>query len=515
VALVNAWLRLFGRRSAADPDDGSGARDEAFRCLDERAQAAPAADAVALLAAEIPALMAFEPDLESRLARLDALATLTAAKLPEIERAIAAAALPLPSGLAASALAADNLLKIIAAEYQTVAGRLAADAPGSDRLPLAHATLYAARALVRRQWLAARAGKSASATAWRRLHRLYRLARQQGFAAHGDRDGTIESSYLAAILLALADPVRTPRQDLVPLLDAIERLSPLARLIETGGQEGGRPLIVDPLSHQPELAAADAGAGATWRIDLEPFYARLKFEIRLAERLAEEGARAPAGTPLRVLLRLLERMRRQPVRRFGRQSMAPRVDLVTGLEPIWWALSAPALSRRRAGMTAAPVTGEALEWSIVDESPDGFGLRQASGRRPSLTVGDLVGIGLRDVGRLHLCIVRRITEDARSRCRAGVQALAPEASALVVVTADLRRQLPVIRLDSLPAQQGRSAMVAAAGQLHAGTTLHVVGDPDGSTLRIGPLIEGNGRFELFLLDDRHDAAGSTSRTGRG
>lgn len=500
-SLISFLTQRLGRPRAAAPDG-----EAAALALLAEIEALPPLRAAQRLAAEIPALTAFEPDLERRLQIVDALHAAAERKLPAIERQVESAALPLPDPVAAAALVADNVLKAIAGEYQTIVARGATQHELRDgALPqrLQHATLQASRVLVRRQWLACRAGKAASATAWRRLHRLHRLARDGGFANYGDDGGNIESYYLAAVLLALADPVRAPRGDLASMLATIRRLAPLARLIEArvgAGAAAERLLVVDPDNQQPALGSGRHSTGAiAWRIDLEPVIGRLQLDIRIAERLRENDL-SPLGAPMRVVLHLLEVLRRQPLRRFTRQCVRPRVDVVTGLDRLWWALSGPNLSRRRAGLVAAPPHEDALEWAIVDESPDGFGLRLVHGQTPVLEPGDLVGVGMRDVGRLHLCIVRRVAADARGRCRLGVQTLAPEAAALVVTGEDGERQEPVVRLSALPAHGRKSALAVAAGRLRPGKLLRVVGGQPGETLRTGPLVEGNGRFELLLLD---------------
>lgn len=515
-SLIRFFTQGFARARPAAKQDADA---DALRLIAEVDAALPAR-AAQLLAAEIPALASFEPDLERRLRLVDALHAAAERKLPAIEQEIEAAALPLPAALASAALAADNVLKSIAGEYQTIVARFSPHDPRGGPLPpqVQHATLQASRVLVRRQWLACRAGMAASATAWRRLHRLHRLARDGGFVSFNDGGGSIESYYLAAILLALADPARAPRADLVAMLATIRRLAPLARLIEARVSGGAavnacgssvnaaglateRPLVVDPHNQQPVLGGGHTSAGdVAWRIDLEPVIGRLQLDIRLGERLREGDAHPlPLGAPLRVALRLLEVYRRQPLRRFTRQCMRPRVDVVTGLDRLWWALSGPNLSRRRAGLIAAPPQEDALEWAIVDESPDGFGLRLVQGQAPELAVGDIVGVGMRDVGRLHLCIVRRIGEDPRQRCRLGVQTLAPEAAALVVTGEDGERQEPVIRLSALPAHGGRPGLAVAAGRLRPGTPVRVVGGQPGEVLKVAAQVESNGRFDLLLL----------------
>jgi hypothetical protein len=462
----------------------------------------PPADVVRALAPEIHRCVATEPDFARRLAILDSLRQTSEEALPALERDIAGTRLPLPVAKMATAVTIDNLLKALSAEYQAVVTALAAAAGKPVPTPLARATLHAVRLLFRRHWLAALAGKASSRTAWRQFHRLHRLAREADYADFGEGDGSIELLYRQALLLSLADPAQLPRADLLPLRAVIEAMAPLLKLSDARapGEIDNDAIYASGRDPQPMAAdPSDASLHPAWRVHLEAPINQLQNEIRDADRAREAGSAKVPAAHLRLLGRLLERLRGQPIRRFSRQSMRPRVDVVTGIDRLWWALSGPGLSRRRPGeLSLAPQDGR--EWIIVDESPDGFGLKLVRGSCPEIDVGDIVGIGLRDVGRIHVCIVRRVDEDPIARRRIGVQTLAPDAAAIVVLATEPSRQEAVVQLSRLPAHGGRSGLVCGRGKLLPGSTVRVVDSEEGGALKIGARIEDNGRFELLLLD---------------
>ncbi|HEY5762780.1 MAG TPA: hypothetical protein VIS73_06205 [Rhodocyclaceae bacterium] len=483
---------------------GNAARPAASRLppLLGRLAGLPPADVVRAMTPEVHRCVTAETDFARRIGLIDALREAAETALPALEDEIAAVRLPLAVPQMAIAVTIDNLLKALAGEYQSVVVALAASSGRNSSVPLARAALHATRLLARRQWLATLAGKASSRTAWRQFHRLHRLSREAGFSDFSEGDGSIDHIYRRAILLTLAEADRLPRADLASLRAALDVLTPLVRLTDARATpasateavfiSGRDPL---PMSGDPR----DVSLHPAWELHLDAVVEQLQNEIRDAERAREAGVATLQAMQLRLLGRLLERFRGKPIRRFSRQGMRPRVDVVTGIDRLWWALSGPGLSRRRPGeLSLAPQDGR--EWMIVDESPDGFGLKLVRGNCPEIEVGDIVGIGLRDVGRMHVCIVRRVDEDPIQRRRIGVQTLAPDAAAIVVLATEPSRQEAVVHLARLPAHGGRAGLACASGRLTPGTMVRIVDSEEGGALKIGAPIESNGRFQLLLLD---------------
>lgn len=321
----------LGRSAAADTDSQSPS-------VLRRIAGSPPADVIRALSPEIRRSVANEPDFARRLLILDSLRQATEEALPALEADIAASRLPLPVAKMATAVTIDNLLKSLSAEYQAVVTALAAAGGKPAPTPLARATLHAVRLLFRRHWLAALSGKASSRTAWRQFHRLHRLAREAGYAEFGEGDGSIELLYRQALLLSLADPAQLPRADLVPLRAVLEAMAPLLKLSDAREPCERPDDAIYASSRDPMPMAADvtdASLHPAWRVLLDAPINQLQNEIRDADRARETGTLKAPAAHIRLLGRLLERFRGQPIRRFTRQSMRPRVDVVTGIDRLW------------------------------------------------------------------------------------------------------------------------------------------------------------------------------------
>ena len=80
-------------------------------------------------------------------------------------------------------------------------------------------------------------------------------------------------------------------------------------------------------------------------------------------------------------------------RRFSRMRFKPRADLVIGMLDVTLFLSSAAYRRRRDdGSKRGPGAPAISEWALVDESPDGFGVRYIRGDIAAVEVGDVVAL---------------------------------------------------------------------------------------------------------------------------
>lgn len=469
-------------------------------------------DIAAALSSRLLPLLNEQRNLHLRTRLLDVFEAAAHKVLPALENEIRHAPVPLTPHVKALALTADNLLKaLIKGCLSIVAG---IDGGALPPPLLQHVILRAMYALQRRQMLAYRAYATPSASSWLQLHELHGMARSCGMSKVSKNSLSIEHIYVVSLLLAYANPSKFARADLDALCACAERMSSLVSLAETGEAPGsdapahlflvrtddGHPGM--PFQRAPKGASAPHGL----IVDCGAVVAALAEEI--AQRAEPDAADEPmlpqiAGPMLETLLQMWGS---QPTRRFSRTRFKPRVDLVSSLPDVMQLIAGEALRRRRDDARgpherpAPPIS----EWAIIDESPDGFGIRYLKGPMRRLEVGEVIGLRSREHSRTHLCLVRRASNTGHSgqaRFEIGLQDLSPDAQIVPLPHLEHASQRKALLLPQLPAYGGATGIIAMPGDLPAGfeLTYRPAGIP--IHLRLGRPIELNSRLEFYLLDE--------------
>ncbi|MBL8490601.1 MAG: hypothetical protein JNM82_07470 [Rhodocyclaceae bacterium] len=498
------WLTL----GAAKGGDRAG---EALRAWLEGLAGSPPEEMAVAIAKRLPNLVAAQPNHHMRLKLLDAFDVAVEQFLPELERQIAAFPLPLNPEHQATALAADNLLKALALAYGTVAVGIESRKLGSGLGQLwRNAAQRAMAARARRKVLAYRVYATPSPTSWRQMHRIYRRARLRGCAADERAGLSIEGIYVAALLFAFANPSKFSRQDQEAILGTIERFGSRARLREPTEAErvrgGDRDLFLIPADDEspgrPLHRVTASAIGAEGLI----------LDCReLAAALRHEGDPAPAGLDPALADRLADMWSGQPTRRFTRVRFKPRSDLVSGLERVTRFIEGEALQRRRqdrppaegAVGAAAGGNGHDLgmsEWAIVNESPDSYGLRYLQGDPGRLDVGDLVGMRTRESARVHVCLIRRVSNAGQTRLELGVQELAPAAVPVEFLGSTPGEIGRGILLPAMPAHGGGPGLVAPPGSVASGDDVTLRREGRFLSYKAGRRLEGGPGLEVFRLE---------------
>jgi len=426
----------------------------------------------------------------ARLKWLEACYLDSAAILPAIESAVTGAALPLPANVLQSALAADNLLKAMVSGYLALIDVLRAQkVPASASHLVRISTLRAIQCLARRQQLACRAYATASSSTWAQLHATYAYARQQNMTGFSDGERSLEQEYLGATLLAYADPSKFSRHDLVPLIECSTHFAPLAivhdaSLVATEKPGTGLFLVHGKNTHPGKKLAASTAEERQhgWVIDCSHLVSALTAVLSHRQLGLPPTANDP-GTPTPMLRAVLNMWRGQRARRFSRQSFKPRGELVTGLDALALALA-----------TDTVVDGS--EWAILDESPDGFGLRYLRGSATNVQVGELVGLRPRAGEKLHVCMIRRVVNGGAARLELGLQEIAPVAYPITLSSLQRGSTVPGVFFPTMPSLRGVPGALSATGSLAAGMRIDLPGQPGLRALRA---IETDARYELWEL----------------
>lgn len=493
------WLTL----GAAKGGDRAG---EDLRAWLEGLAGSPPEEMAVAIAQRLPGLVAAQPNHHMRLKLLDAFDVAVEQFLPDLERQIAAFPLPLSPEHQATALAADNLLKALALAYGAVAVGIESRKLGSGLGQLwRNAAQRAMAARARRKVLAYRVYATPSPTSWRQMHRIYRRARLRGCAADARSGLSIEGIYVAALLFAFANPSKFSRQDQEEILRMIESLGSRARLREPTEAErargGDRDLFLIPSDDEspgrPLHRVTASAIGADGLIlDCS--------DLAAALRSAGTGALAE---------RLADMWSGQPTRRFTRVRFKPRSDLVSGLERVTRLIEGEALQRRR--QDRPPAGGVAggnghdlamSEWAIVNESPDSYGLRYLQGDPGRLDVGDLVGMRTRESARVHVCLIRRVSNAGQTRLELGVQELAPAAVPVEFLGSTPGEIGRGILLPAMPAHGGGPGLVAPPGSVASGDDVTLRRDGRFLSYRAGRRLEGGPGLEVFRLEAARGAA---------
>jgi len=497
------WLPANGQ-----PDNDIASPDALRQWIGTLDDAAPLDRAAAMSSRLLP-LVSGQHNLHMRTRLLDVFEEAAHKVLPALEDEIRNAPVPLTPQVKAQALTADNLLKALIKGYLSVVSGI--DGGALPPPLLQHVILRAMYALRRRQMLAYRAYATPSASSWRQLHELHGVARSCGMSKVSKNSLSIEHIYIVSLLLAYANPSKFPRADLDALCACADRMSSLVSLAETGDVAGseapahlflvrtdeghpGAPFLRTPTASSPPHGLI---------VDCDEVVAALVEEIALR---ADQDAACAAMLPqiaVPMLETLLQMWGSQPTRRFARTRFKPRVDLVSSLPDVMQLIAGEALRRRRDDARnpherpAPPIS----EWAVIDESPDGFGIRYLKGPMRRLEVGEVIGLRSREHSRTHLCLVRRASNTGQARFEIGLQDLSPDAQIVPLPHLEHASQRKALLLPQLPAYGGATGIIAMPGDLPAG--LELTYRPAGIPihLRLGRPVELNSRLEFYLLDE--------------
>ncbi len=430
--------------------------------------------------------------------------------LPALEESVSAAALPLNNEVHLDALAADNLLKALAAGYLSLAMQISAKRlSDSLRELLNNALTRATSNLFRRQQLAYRAYAQASSSSWLHLHEAYRIARAHDLLGRNKASDSVETNYYAALLLALADPTKFPRSSMPVLQEHALKMARVVMLYPLLGRSlkpSGAMFLVRPVDGRPARAFGREGdaapSEADFVLDCNPAVGELRREI--AER--EAGQQSP-GEPntgddeLSLLRTLLAMWRGHPVRRFNRTRFKPRGELVAGIEDLLAALNGVVLMRRQSDAQLAGGSWPLVsEWIITDESPDGFGVRFLKGQVRHIDVGDVVAFRPRERGLLHVCLVRRVSNIGPTRLELGLQELAPSAQ-LQALPQNGNGDSTGVLLPKMPCYRNAPGLIVRPGSIAIGTQLSIPNDAGRVTrLRASSILQQGDRCQILQLD---------------
>lgn len=474
----------------------------------DNAAGQPTPQFLRVLASEIIPKVSHAGNLHMRSKLLDEARTEAQPILAAIERQVEEAVLPLSPDLAATALAADNLLKALAVAFLGITTSIQTHKlnQGLSHL-LENAIRRAMQAIFQRQQLAYRAYASPSVSSWQMLHQLYRLARTQKLNTRNGSEPPIEYLYAGALLLAYIDPGKFPRGDLPHIRACADQLAPLALIAEASvdlrsTRSGAGQFIVNASEGSP-------GRPLLRTPGSDPLTGNLVVDFRPAVAVLDRHLRNTPGEPLELALPAPEAMLRtlrtaiggQAARRFSRTRFKPRADLVTGLDQVIEFINGRALSRRfndpHHDAQRWPLA--ISEWALVDESPEGFGLRFVKGDKYRVEAGDIVGLQPRENSKFHICIVRRAASQ-QGRLELGLQELGPQGLVIDLPAGNNGRPRQALLLPHMPGHGKVAGILARPGCLQLGNRINFRDPQRTVRFRVDRLIESHDNLDFFALE---------------
>jgi hypothetical protein len=454
----------------------------------------------------------------------------------EVEKQLAASPLPLEQEVQLVFLATNALLKTLAACYAGVADEIAQKWIGIGfARPLRLATVRAMEFQALRLDLAYRVYARGSKSAWTELHRLYRIARNGGFASQkpAGAGASAEQIYVHALLMDFADPTKLAPGELERVRFYVSRHARYAQLEEAAAAKKDREgldacFLIKPGDSRAGRALARIGNTPIEAGDMVLRCSRLLAKLQGQIGGLEKGVEpARLGLPLAArqpqyvaLMRNLHRLwSAPPMRRYSRQKFKPRVDLVVGFDALWTCLAGPANRRRTDEL---PVKVDTSEWAIANESPGGFSLHYLAGNAAPVRVGEVVGLRPRDQSVVHVCLTRRVVTGDLQSLELGLQNLAPGGMPTMVSieSTDKRghrqvRAVRVIVLPKLPSAGEGPALIAPAQTIQPGISVYLQQRNGPLRLRVSKPIEQCPGCEVFALLPFDAAGQAAARPGAG
>lgn len=481
-------------------------------------------DAATAIADQAARVRAREANVRKRIRLYDLLYETAAQVLPQIEEKLGRASLPLSPQSDALIEQANRLLKEFGYGYSAIAVEVSSKWLGLGfAKPLRTAALRGMQSHARRLMLAYRVYSGGSRSAWASMHRLYRIARDGGFAGeHVDNGFTIEDLYRRALLMAFADPARLSPGELDRVRFYIERYGELAVFGDANSALSGKAAS-DGLF---VIGRDDKHAGrslAKWH-DLQA--APLDLILDCGKLIAKVGEHVKGLESNIVPARLgLPLIARQPqylamlksmmagwgapaMRKFHRARFYPRVDLVAGFDSAWDFLSGPAYRRRQSERCEAdPAAEDISEWVILNESPSGFALRLVAGGTMEVRVGEIVAVRPHNRGAVQACVARRALSAKGRKLVMGLEALASRPVSITIQVPDsqaskrgMTRKVRAVLLLKVPTQNNAPALVTAHDTVWPGIEFTVTNRGRQTRLRVARRLEKTASADLYLLE---------------
>lgn len=369
------------------------------------------------------------------------------------------------------------------------------------------------------------------ARVWSELYRLYWYAAKLNIhnLAIGENDqSSINSTFIQALLLALADPYRLPQGQLALIKAYLAQFGQHALLQPLGPTENKHGLFLVRLDGDNPPKALMHYQGVTdARTDI------ILNTIPLARALHQHVQALEAGTAAdklalpeaanqsdyrAMLKRLIKQWGVAPKRMFNRLQSQTDAHICGGISALHHMLSADEMQSSDADEVdeqlslevtdALHATGSQLsyncsKWIVVNESAGGVALSKNPEGFAKLKVGDIIGVDAGQSGCWGVGQVRWMQSDIENCVEVGAQMLAPSAHPIaikpVIAPANALFQ-PALLLPEVSALKQPARIVAARGSFQPMREFEVRSEGLTHQVRADKLIEQTDSFDLFTFN---------------
>jgi hypothetical protein len=356
---------------------------------------------------------------------------------------------------------------------------------------------------------------------WQDFHSMYLYACEQNVAAEiaeEESKQSISELYIAALMLALADPYRLMHKEVERVQQVLAQNRGFVLIREnTEGLDPKRMFVVALDSDQAPkiLVKGNRPAGRVLRlIDPASLVERLKDRVRPASNMA--AARSHAAHDLGDLMsRLIALWGDPPQRQFRRNPAETGVALCSGIKAIAY-FAELAHQEDPEAEAAAIREGRTLpllkiprdpmsqligveEWQVLNHSANGLRMHRAYGGNVGITVGEAVGVRFMGGNTWNVGVVRWLTRLEGDAIEFGMELISPAATSITIepTIGSNTRATQALLIAAFPGD-GSVERIMTAPDTFADLREYAVENHGAvQNVRATMLIERSSRFDLF------------------
>jgi cyclic-di-GMP-binding protein len=465
-------------------------------------------------------------DQDTRLAILDAYRLPAGTALEELDAVYSKATLPLTPKAREALMAARDLASELAMGYKITlaekSGGLLGAFSSKKGLPL-----QVLRALEYQFALLRASYKSYTPVpqgTWRDMHQLYLFAEQEKVereVVDAETRSTVFDAYVEALLLSLCDPYRLVQGELDKIVAQSRSWRGICTLTQSrpATRPGGHFLVPCDLDRTPKpiISPNEETGGPNWRLlDANPIVDKLRAKKQAAEtgNVSATMSKQLGTEGLAMLGRLITLWGDPPKRAYRRNpgdstvaicvgikavghfvSFEPRMDAQQEREALKKGITMPLMALPTDDASQAiPV----FEWDVVNESVGGLKVRRMGATQQPISVGEVVGVKLRDRSRWTVGVVRWITIFDEGGMEFGIQFLGSLAKPVwVQPTVTTAPQAKPGLLFAYADSGEADALLTPPNMFSDLREFEINEEGSVSVMRATGLIEKTVRFELF------------------